>query len=125
MHPWHFFSVIFFLLLGVSLPAAEPVTPDHAEKMARGQDLFRKQLRPLLLERCVKCHGGEKVRSGFDLTSRETLLKGGDNGTVIVPGKSKESRLWKLVSHLDDPHMPPKEGKLSAAQIGFLAAWID
>jgi mono/diheme cytochrome c family protein len=125
MHFWHTLSMVFFLFLAAPLPAAEPVPADHAEKMARGQDLFRKQLRPLLLERCLKCHGGEKVRSGFDLTSRETMLKGGENGIVVVPGKSKESRLWKLVSHLDDPHMPPKDGKLSAAEINSLAAWID
>lgn len=102
-----------------------PVPPDHAEKMVRGEALFRTQVRPLLVDRCLKCHGGDKVRSGLDLSSREGLLKGGDKGPTVVPFKSKESRLHQLAAHLDDPHMPPKEPKLSEAQLTRLAEWID
>jgi Protein of unknown function (DUF1549)/Protein of unknown function (DUF1553)/Planctomycete cytochrome C len=125
MHRWHSLSVALFLLLTAGVRAAEPVASDHAEKMARGQELFRKHLRPVLIEKCLKCHGGDKVRMNFDLTSRETLLKGGDSGPAVVPGKSKESRLLRLVGHLDDPHMPPKDPKLPAEQVDMLATWID
>ena len=123
MHPWHSFPVV--LLLTASLPAAEPLAPDHAQKMARGQELFRKQLRQVLIERCLKCHGGDKTRSGLDMVTREALLKGGDNGVVLVPGKSKDSRLFKMVSHSDEKHMPPKEPALPAEQVRLLATWID
>src|SRR5690242_9269798 len=99
-------------------PTRAPAVPaDHAEKLARGQELFRSHVRQLLSERCLKCHGGDKVRSGLDLSSREALLKCGDNGVVVVPFKSKESRLGKLVAHLEQPHMPPKEPKLADEQV--------
>jgi hypothetical protein len=73
----------------------------------------------------VRCHGGEKVRANLDLTTREGLLRGGDNGPVVVPFDARTSRLYRLTSHLDKPHMPPKEERLGAEQLRQLAAWID
>src|SRR5947209_9664025 len=106
--------------------AAEPPVPaDHAEKMNRGRELFSKHIRKMLQESCFKCHGGEKTRSGLDLTTREGLLKGGDKGLVVVLGRSKESRLYQFVAHVEEPYMPSKMDKLSDEEIGWLATWID
>jgi mono/diheme cytochrome c family protein len=105
-------------------PAAK-LPPDHAERMAKGQELFRKQVRRILTERCLKCHGGEKTRADLNLATRDGLLKGGDNGPAIVPYRAKQSRLYKLITHQQDPHMPAKEAKLPDAQIAQIAAWID
>jgi mono/diheme cytochrome c family protein len=102
-----------------------PVPPDHAARMARGRELFARHVRPLLAEHCLKCHGGDKTRSGLDLTTREALLKGGDNGPVLVANNARASRLYKLAAHLDKPHMPPKGARLNAEQLARLAAWID
>src|SRR5262245_39949807 len=73
---------LLVVLAAGSTIGAEPkpaVAPDHAERMAKGRDLFTRQIRPILLESCFKCHGGEKTRAGLDLGSRETLVKGGEN----------------------------------------------
>jgi mono/diheme cytochrome c family protein len=118
-------SPFWAALLLIAAPAQAQVPADHAERMARGRDLFARHVRPLLAEHCVKCHGGDKTRSGLDLTTREALLKGGDNGPVVVPNAAKASRLYKLAAHLDEPHMPPKGAKLGAEQLARLAAWID
>src|SRR5262249_57424319 len=66
-------------------PARQKVPPDHAEQMARGQELFAKHVRGILTQHCVKCHGGEKLKGDFDLTTRESLLKGngGDEPLVV------------------------------------------
>jgi mono/diheme cytochrome c family protein len=116
-------------LPALAAPAAaqEKVPPDHAERMARGRETFARQVRPFLVENCLKCHGGEKVRGGLDLATRESLLKGGDNGPAIVPYSAKDSRLYRLASHLDEPHMPYPKGteKLPAEPLARLAAWID
>src|SRR5262245_34532087 len=113
-------------LTAVAVWAAPPdLAPDHAEKMAKGRELFTRHVRALLVENCVKCHGGDTTRSGLDLTTREHLLKGGDNGPVVVPGKASASKLYKLAAHLDLPHMPPKEPRLKKEQLDHLAAWID
>ncbi len=104
-------------------PASLP--PDHAERIAKGTDLFKKYIRQLLAERCLKCHGGEKTRAAFDLSTRADLLRGGDNGTSVVPYAAKKSRLVRLIAHQEEPHMPAREAKLSPAQVAQVAAWID
>ncbi len=114
-------------LFGTTAAAQQPlkVPADHAERMARGQELFRKHVRAILTERCLKCHGGEKTRADLDLATREGLLKGGDNGPAVVPYSAKRSRLYQLITHKQEPHMPAKEAKLPDAQIAQIAAWID
>jgi mono/diheme cytochrome c family protein len=119
-------AVIGALLVAAPSPAGPPpVPPDHADRLARGQELFARRVRPLLADNCVKCHGGDKTRGGLDLTSREGLLKGGDDGPVVVPFQGKQSRLYKLAAHLEDPHMPPKSPRLSDEQLNLLLTWID
>ncbi|HZT81282.1 MAG TPA: DUF1549 domain-containing protein, partial [Gemmataceae bacterium] len=107
-------------------PRPQPLPPDHAERLARGTDLFVKQVRPLLVEKCLKCHGGEKTRGDFDLSTRAALLKGGSSGEPgAVPFRAKDSRLYRLVAHREKPHMPAKSPKLPDAQVKLLADWID
>ena len=104
---------------------AEIVPADHAQQMAKGLELFKNSVGALLTEKCVKCHGGEKTKGDLDLTTRENLLKGGAEGAVLVVGKSKESKLIRLIAHTEEPYMPKKETALSPAEVAKIAAWID
>ena len=47
------------------------------------------------------------------METRELLLKGGENGPAVILGKGKESRIYKLITHAEDPKMPKKAEKLS------------
>src|SRR4030095_9427625 len=79
------------------------------------REFFEKRIRPVLVERCYKCHSSEseKVKGGLLLDTREGLVKGGDNGAVIVPGYPEKSRLIEAIRYTnDDFKMPPKH-KLS------------
>jgi cytochrome c553 len=104
---------------------AEKLDPDHAAKMTQGLELFKRDVRSVLVGRCVKCHGGETIESEFSLMTRELLLKGGAEEPAVVLGKSKESRLYKLIAHLEEPHMPDNGAKLSDLAISQIAKWID
>ena len=98
--------------------AAEP-TPEQAK-------FFTEKVRPVLKENCYSCHShaAKKSRGGLMLDARESLLKGGDTGPAIVPGKPDESLLLKVVRHIDDaPAMPPR-GHLTRQQIDTLAEWV-
>jgi mono/diheme cytochrome c family protein len=97
-------------------PVSSPPTPAQIE-------FFEKNIRPLLAESCFKCHGPDKQKGGLRLDSRADLLKGGDSGPAIVPGKPAESLLLKAVSYQQELRMPPKE-KLDQAQLALLARWI-
>src|SRR6267154_1329933 len=79
------------LLTAFADETAAPTAADHSRQMARGLELFKSQVGPLLNENCVKCHGGEKTKGELDLTTREGLLKGGAEGPDVIAGKSKES----------------------------------
>jgi mono/diheme cytochrome c family protein len=87
---------------------------------------FSRDIQPIFEASCIKCHGRGRDKGGFQIDTRETLLKGGDSGPAAVVGKSQESHLIELVSGLDPDNVMPKKGKrLNAAQVGLLRAWID
>ena len=93
---------------------------------------YAADIKPILDESCVKCHGAEKPKAKLRLDSLEGTLKGGENGKVIDSGHSASSVLVINVSHLGDPddYMPPpnnkaKIGPLTKDQIGLIRAWID
>jgi cytochrome c553 len=104
---------------------APEVGKDHAVKMAKGLDVFKKHVKPVLVKRCLRCHGGKYLESEFNLADRDGLLKGGASGPAIVAGKAKDSLLVKLISHAKKPHMPHKASKLPAEDIAHIANWID
>ena len=119
------FRFLTILLLGQPLFAAA-VPADHAARMAQGQELFNSHVAQLLKEHCVKCHGGEKgIKGDLDLTTRELLLKGGEEGPAIVPGNPAGSYLMKLIRHEEDPAMPKKGDKLPEQAIATIARWIE
>src|SRR5258705_8913479 len=99
------------LVLGLGMAmslAGGPATKPSAE----GVEFFEKNIRPVLAERCYRCHSAdaEKIKGGLVLDTREGLLKGGDNGVVIVPGKPEKSRLITAIAYHDEEiRMPPKE----------------
>jgi hypothetical protein len=113
-------QLLCFLILSAvagSMQATEKAGTEPAE-------FFEREIRPLLSERCFKCHGKKKAKSGLRLTSRASILKGGDNGPAAVPGKPAASRMIQAVRQEGDLKMPP-DGKLAAAQVAKLAHWIE
>src|SRR5438132_779177 len=83
-----------------------------------------KHVRPVLAEKCLKCHGGKATKASFDLSDRERLLKGGESGPAVLPGKGKDSLLYKLVAHQKEPFMPHEGKKLPDDLIARVAEWI-
>ncbi len=105
--------LILLLFAGPAL-AADPA----------GLRFFEQKVRPVLVEHCYSCHSAEakKSRGGLRVDTREALLKGGDAGPAVVPGKPLASLLIKAIRH-DGISMPPKE-KLPARIIADLEAWV-
>ena len=115
-------ALIGLILVG-SAVAAE-VARAEAEPTTEQVQFFETSIRPLLVEKCHKCHGAEKQWGMLRLDSREALLRGGDTGPAIVPGKPEESLLIRAINHADDSlKMPPKE-KLSDKQIADVTRWV-
>ena len=104
---------------------AQPLPPDHAERMTKGLEMFRTEVSAILKEHCLNCHGGEKTKGDFDLVTRESLLRGGSEGPAIKPFSASESPLLKMLRHEADPHMPSKKPKLPDDVIAKISSWID
>ena len=84
------------------------------------------KVRAIFAHNCYKCHGDEKVKGELRLDSKDFVFKGGENGEVIVPGKSEESELFRRIS-LPSNHedvMPSKGKKLTANDIAIINFWI-
>ncbi|HEY5313760.1 MAG TPA: DUF1553 domain-containing protein [Pirellulales bacterium] len=112
------FVLVVWLLPPAALEAATPSTPQAAAAI-----FFEKEVRPLLAERCFKCHGENKQSGELRLDSRASILAGGDSGPAIVPGKPGESLLVEAIRY-ESLEMPPK-GKLSDAQVAILTRWVQ
>src|SRR5262245_29459843 len=114
--------LVLGVLTGIALCtpaiAADPDRPDAAQI-----EYFEKNIRPIFIAHCVKCHGPEKQKGGFRLDTRAAMMAGGDSGAAMVIGKPDESRIIKAVRYSSDIQMPPGK-KLADEHINVLAAWV-
>src|SRR5258708_102771 len=82
---------------------------------------YNRDVRPILSNRCFKCHGPDLKKGGLNLRERDIAVK-----EAIVPGKSAESLLIERITAEDaDERMPPKGQPLTNDQVATLKAWID
>ncbi len=91
-----------------------------------GTAYFESRIRPVLVEHCYKCHSGQtkSPKGGLRLDSREALLRGGENGPAIVPGKPDASLVIKALSYSGEvAEMPPDE-KLPDRVLTDFRRWI-
>jgi hypothetical protein len=100
---------------------AEPKAEFTPEQIA----FFEKQVRPLLIEHCQKCHGEKKQQGNLRLDSRAAVLRGGDSGAAVQLADWESSLLLEAVSYAPDAvvEMPP-ESRLDQAQRAVLIRWV-
>lgn len=110
----------------------KPASKTPARPVARepkpskeGVDFFEKQIRPVLVRNCYKCHSGDpaKAKGGFVLDTHDGLRKGGDSGAVIEPKHPEKSLLIEALNY-EGLEMPP-EGKLSEEVIADFTKWVE
>src|ERR1051325_3282676 len=109
--------VLFLLTLALCARAA-----NQAEDANR---FWSTHIQQLLADNCFKCHGNIETKSGLNLMTPGEVLKGGENGPAVVPGKPEKSLLYKYVQPESDPHMPPKGKQLSLEEMALVKRWIE
>jgi cytochrome c len=99
-----------------------------AQEDASKPEYFTTRVKPIIDANCGRCHEGTNHRGGLSLETRESMLKGGHDGTVLVPGDPAKSLMVRLIRHegpADDPMpMPPKGDKLSDTDIAVVEKWV-
>ncbi|GMV26563.1 MAG: hypothetical protein AMXMBFR58_25940 [Phycisphaerae bacterium] len=112
---------------GAEGPAADARVVNVDDRSGKGGVSYAKDIEPIFMTRCYKCHSGEEPEGGIDLSTRESLVAGGESGKPgIVPGDVAASYLYALVSG-ENPkkRMPPKGSPLTGDQLASLRAWIE
>ncbi len=96
------------------------VPADHVQRVRQGTRLFQAQVRELLIDNCLDCHGGNSVKADFDLSTRAALMRSG-----YVADTANDSHLLDLITHAAEPHMPLQAPRLPDAAIDSIRRWID
>ena len=104
-------------LLAASAPAADD---------PKGIDFFEKNIRPVLVANCYQCHSAssKELKGELRLDTKEGVLKGGESGLAVVPGKPEASLILQALRHEDGLEMPPKE-KLPDGVVAAFTKWIE
>jgi WD40 repeat protein len=85
---------------------------------------FQDHIAPLVEANCSKCHNEDKKKADLDLTSYQSALKGSGSGPVVLSGNVEGSKLWKALTHSEEPYMPPNRPKLSEKDLSVFRKWI-
>lgn len=88
---------------------------------------FNTQIKPIINNKCISCHGGVKKTAGFSFLFKDQALGNTDEGSpAIIPGNSKKSRLIQRLHETDlELRMPFEKPALSKEEISLFTKWID
>ncbi|MCY2966948.1 MAG: hypothetical protein NT069_25500 [Planctomycetota bacterium] len=106
------------MLCGLSASFAEEAKP--AEKIN-----FQDHIVPIFRAKCGTCHSAGEAKGGLVLESYGATMQGGGSGAVVEAGDVDASRLYDLVTHKEQPAMPPKEPKLPDGTLATIRKWIE
>lgn len=98
-----------------------------AQDAGDGAAFFEKNVRPILIAKCIGCHSSasQPVMGGLKLDTREDAIKGGSRGAAIVPGNPAESLLIKAVLHTAGALKMPPGPKMADPDTAILAQWVQ
>jgi mono/diheme cytochrome c family protein len=96
-----------------------------AQEAAGEKITFDDHVKPIFRQRCAACHGPDKKSGGLDLTNFTAMMLGGSSGAAVEPGDADGSYLYMLVTHEEEPVMPPGGNKIPDAELDLISKWIS
>jgi len=110
----------------LSIPTAA-VVAEEVKTVDSSLSVYEKAIAPILTQKCVSCHGPDKVKGKLQLQSPELIVKGGKDGNILTSFHNGEALLLQRI-HLpnaDEKHMPP-DGKLQLTleELTLLTKWL-
>ena len=110
--------------LSMPMPAA---VIEEVKTVDSSLTVYEKAINPILAQKCVSCHGPDKVKGNLQLQSPELILKGGKNGNILNGIQNEEALLLQRI-HLpnaDEKHMPPADKlQLTLEELTLLTKWV-
>lgn len=130
----YLFVILFFTHQGALLTHGEnalsiprPEVAVEVKTVDSSLSVYEKAIAPILTQKCVSCHGPDKVKGKLQLQSPELIIKGGKDGNILTSFHNEEALLLQRI-HLpnaDEKHMPP-DGKLQLTleELTLLTKWV-
>jgi len=130
----YLFVLLFFTHQGALLTHGEnalsiptPIVEVEVKTVDSSLSVYEKAIAPILTQKCVSCHGPDKVKGKLQLQSPELIIKGGKDGNILTSFHNEEALLLQRI-HLpnaDEKHMPP-DGKLQLTleELTLLTKWV-
>lgn len=114
------------LLTGCVLATAIPLrAAEDSDKQEAPKVTYDDDVKPLLRQKCFGCHNPDRKSGDLDLTNFTNLMIGGGSGKVVEAGDASSSYLYQLITHEEEPYMPPESPKISDDMIEIVRKWID
>ncbi len=110
----------FLLIAWVCAVVAAPALAEDEKKIT-----FDEHIKPIFREHCASCHSQSEKESDLALDTYAATLAGGSSGEVVKESNSGGSRLFALITHAEQPHMPPDKDPIPAPQQALIKSWID
>ncbi|MDQ3441581.1 MAG: hypothetical protein M3478_14655, partial [Planctomycetota bacterium] len=104
-------SLAIIPVIGTSAFAQEKVT-------------YQDHVLPIFRNTCLNCHNADKKKADLDLSTFAGAMAGGGSGKSLEPGNPEGSLLYRLVTHAEEPQMPPKGSKLPDKDLNTIKGWI-
>ncbi len=105
-----------------AVPATEAPAATEPPITSNGDVSFVNDVLPIFQASCVKCHGGEQLKEGLDLTTYDGIIAGSLNGAVMTPGNADDSY---IVHQMLEGEMPKRAPRLADDQIQIIVDWIN
>ena len=86
---------------------------------------FERDLQPIFRTHCYGCHAAAVKMGSLDVETHEGLMRGGNQGPIIVPGKAGESRLYLTLTGALEPFMPMGAKRLGLSELEIVKRWIE
>lgn len=115
-------NIILFLSLTLGLGCLSRCQFSDRDLISYNDDI-----RPILNQKCLSCHGGVRQMGGFSLLFEEEAFDTTESGKrAIVPGRPNASEMYRRIT-ADNPEvrMPPEGDPLSEREIDLITRWID
>ncbi|MFK7735413.1 MAG: c-type cytochrome domain-containing protein [Pirellulaceae bacterium] len=86
---------------------------------------FEEHIKPIFREHCTACHSESDKSSDLALDTYGNTLAGGSSGDVVADGDASGSRIFALMTHAEQPYMPPDQDPIAKEQIALVKTWIE
>lgn len=106
----------------LAAPTSLIATADEAKEARKIN--YKDDVSAIFQSHCNACHNNDKKKGGLVLDGYASLMQGGGSGAVVEPGDPDNSRLYLLVSHQEEPNMPPNAPMIPDAEIELIKKWV-